>query len=156
MGSICAGCFAKCSSCSDFVTCNTCNLEYFLSSTSTQCTPCGNNCLICSSASNCSSCAEGYAIASDGSCSPQNCNSSLPFCLNCASNSCLICSQGKYLSNGVCLQSGSILCLASVGPYQTTCDSSSFGCPSYADIQIDSSLNTQLPVCLPKKATKIK
>jgi hypothetical protein len=111
LSTICAGCFTNCNTCSDFVTCSSCALGYFLSSSSDSCLACPANCLICTSATACTACQQGYT-QSNGLCSAFNCSSLDPFCIACAATQCLTCKQGKYLNSGnTCSQGGSLLCL---------------------------------------------
>lgn len=96
---------------------------------------------------------KGYT-QSNGLCVLFSCASFDPFCIACTSSECLVCEQGKYLNdNFTCSQSASLLCLQSKGPYNTNCQTSDFGCPAYAQVQVDENGN-QLPVCLPYSATK--
>ena len=155
LSTICAGCFSHCDTCSDFVTCSSCSLNYYLSADSSQCLACPSNCLICSDSSTCTACAEGYT-QNNGLCQLFNCTTIDPFCIACTSTQCLSCQQGKYLNSGnTCSQGASLLCLQATGTYHTTCQTSDYGCPSYASVQVDSNGN-QLPICLPYSASKTK
>lgn len=63
--------------------------------------------------------------------------------------------QGKYLKNGVCVQGGSILCLAAYGMYDTNCDTGNYGCPQYAVAQVDAQTQNQMSVCRVVHAAKM-
>lgn len=142
----------NCKTCSDFVTCTTCDISYYLDSSGSACSACPANCRICTSASNCFECDIGYTPNGSG-CTPYSCSTIDPFCVSCANGQCLSCQEGKYLSGGACLQGASLLCLESTGPYYTDCVTSSYGCQSYSNIQ--SQNNNQMSVCLPVTATKL-
>ncbi len=137
LSTICAGCFTNCDTCSDFVTCSTCQLGYYLSSDASNCLPCPANCLICTSPTSCTACQRGYT-QNNGLCELFACTSFDPFCIACTSSHCLVCEQGKYLNeNSTCSQSATLLCLQSSGLYNTNCQTSDFGCPPYASVQVD-------------------
>ena len=110
LGEICAGCFSNCKTCSDFVTCTTCSLSYYLGSGGTSCLSCPANCRICTSSSSCSECDIGYT-QSVGGCTAFNCGSISPFCVSCANGQCLSCKPGTYLQGGTCVEGASLLCL---------------------------------------------
>ena len=152
LGTICAGCLTNCKTCSDFVTCSTCALSYYLDASGSSCLPCPNNCRICTSSTNCFECDMGYTQNGSG-CTPFSCTTIDPFCISCANGFCLSCQSGKYLLNGVCSQGASLLCLESTGPYYTDCVTSSYGCQSYSVIQTQN--GNQMTVCLPVIATKL-
>lgn len=87
LGNICAGCFANCAICQDFVTCLTCNIGYYVDSNSVSCLPCSSNCSVCQDASTCTSCSQGYVL-SGGSCISPSCSSISPFCKKCSNGQC--------------------------------------------------------------------
>lgn len=90
LSTICAGCFTSCQSCSDFVTCNVCNLGFYLSADTTSCLSCSSNCMICSDLNSCTACLEGYT-QSGGSCQLFSCTNFDRFCTSCSSSQCLTC-----------------------------------------------------------------
>ena len=151
LGTICAGCFTNCKTCSDFVTCSQCSLNYYLGPTATNCLSCPSNCRICTDGTSCSECTSGYTPSGSG-CTAASCTSIDPFCVSCAGGQCLSCTEGKYLSNGACKQGGSLLCLSATGPYYTDCVTSSYGCQSYSSVQ--SQNGNPMTVCLPMSASK--
>lgn len=57
-------------------------------------------------------------------------------------------------SNGSCSQGASLLCLSASGLSHTNCQTNLYGCPSYANVETDTSSSTQLPVCIPKLASQ--
>lgn len=137
LSTICAGCFSNCNTCSDFVSCSSCSIGYYLNSDSSKCLQCSSNCLICTSDSLCTSCSQGYT-QNNGICELFDCKLLDPYCIACTSTACLTCEQGKYLnSNHGCSQGGSLLCLQSEGQRHTQCKTSNYGCPQYSHVQYD-------------------
>lgn len=100
---------ANCQACSYINLCGICINNYILQINITTSVPycqpilCNiPNCQTCYQNNACSICNSGYYVSSNGTCingNPPQCSAG---CINCNSTSCLLCSYGFNLLNGIC------------------------------------------------------